>query len=66
MQMREHLEKNSFFSKYQSAYRKFFPTETALVKVTNNLLLNLDRAKSTLYLTKLPLTLSIMNYFFQF
>ena len=47
--MREHLEKNSLLSKYQSAYRKFFSTKTALAKVTNDLLLNLDRTKSTFY-----------------
>ena len=49
MQMREHLEKNSLFSKYQSAYRKF-STETALNKVTNDLLLNLDRTKSIFHI----------------
>ena len=50
MQIRENLENNSLFSKYQSPYRKFFPTETALVKVTNDLLLNLDRRKSLFYI----------------
>ena len=49
MQMREHLVKNRLFSKYQSPYRKFFPTETALVKVKNDLLLTLDSTKSTFY-----------------
>ena len=34
------------FSKYQSAYKKF-STETVLVKVMDDLLLNLDRTKST-------------------
>ena len=47
MQMREHLEKNSLFSKYQSAYRKLISTETAPFKVTKGLLLNLDWRKST-------------------
>ena len=48
--MSEPLEKNNLFSKYQSAYRKFFSTETPLVTVTNDLLLNLDRTKSTFYI----------------
>ena len=50
IQMHEHLEKNSLLSKYQSAYMKFFSTETALAKVTNDLLLNLDRTKSNFYI----------------
>ena len=54
--MREHLEKNSLLSKNQSAYRKFFSTETALAKFTNDLLLNLDRTKRTFYI---PLDLSV-------
>ena len=48
MQMRELLEKNSVYSKYQSAYRQFFSTDKA--KVTNDLLLNLDRTKSAFYI----------------
>ena len=50
MQIREHLENNGLFSKYQSAYMKIFPTETALAKVSNDLLFNLDRTKSTFYI----------------
>ena len=57
--MREHIEKNVLFSKYQRAYRKFFATDLARVKVTNDLLLNLDKTKSTV-------TLSIMKYLFRF
>ena len=33
--MREHLEKNNLYSKYQSAYMKFFYTEIAFVRVTD-------------------------------
>ena len=69
MQIREHLKYNILFSKYQSAYRKFFSTESALVKLTNDLRLNLDRTKALFILdliSQLPLTLSIMNYFFRF
>ena len=36
--------------KYLRAYRKFFSTETALVKVTNDLPLNLDQTESTFYI----------------
>ena len=50
MQVRELFERNSLFSKYQSAYKKFFSTETALIKVTNDFLPNLDRTKSTYYI----------------
>ena len=50
IQMRKHLEKNSLLSKYQSAKQEVFSTETALAKVTNDLLLSLDRTKSTFYI----------------
>ena len=50
MRIREHLEKYSPFSKYQSMYGNFFSAETALVKVTNDLLLNLDKRKGTFYI----------------
>ena len=47
MQMREHHEKNSLFSKYQNAYMNFFSTETALVKVSNEFLIFLDQTVIT-------------------
>ena len=68
MQICEHLEKYSLFSKNENAYGKFFSTETVLVKVTNDLLLNLDRTLSTFYIG-LDLSAAFdtlgMNYFFQ-
>ena len=47
MQLREHLEENSLFSKYQSYYRKLFLRKPALVKVKDDWLLNLDQTKGT-------------------
>ena len=61
MQMGLHIVKNSLFSKYQSAYRKLFSTETALVKVTNDLLLNLDKTKSTFFRLDLSAAFNTLN-----
>ena len=44
-QLTEHLLNNSLFEPHQSAYRKFHNTETALVKITNDLLLSADERK---------------------
>ena len=44
-QLTEHLLENSLFESHQSAYRKFHNTETALVKITNDLLLSADERK---------------------
>ena len=42
LQLNEHLNKNDLFEQHQSAYRKCHNTETALVKITNDLLLSAD------------------------
>ena len=41
-QLNEHLSKNNLFEQHQSAYRKCHNTETALVKISNDLLLSAD------------------------
>ena len=41
-QLNDHLNKNRLFEEHQSAYRKCHNTETALVKISNDLLLSAD------------------------
>ena len=47
--LRDHLEDNNILCKFRSAYRKFLSTETALLKVTNDILIDLELRKSRLY-----------------
>ena len=42
LQLQTHLESNDLFESYQSAYRKFHSTETALLHVLDNLLIGAD------------------------
>ena len=42
-QLRTHLEDNGLYPVMQSAYRQFHSTETALLKVANDLLLAIDK-----------------------
>src|SRR5580698_7819998 len=42
-----HLVSFPSLSPYQSAYRKFYSTETALLRITNDILLSCDRQKVT-------------------
>ena len=44
-QINEHLIKNNLLEKHQSAYRKCHNTETALIKIYNDLLLSADDKK---------------------
>ena len=41
--MEDHLVSNNLHDEYQSAYRKFYSTETALLKVQNDILQFLDQ-----------------------
>ena len=45
LQITNYLKTNSLFEKHQSAYRKHHNTETALIKITNDLLLSADNKK---------------------
>ena len=44
----DHLRKNNLHEKWQSAYKKFHSTETALLRVTNDILLDMDKNKCVL------------------
>lgn len=47
-QLQEHLSKNSFHEPFQSAYRPYHSTETALLRVQNDILVSMDEQKVTL------------------
>ena len=47
-QINEHMMSHSLYPIYQSAYRKHHSTETALLKVHNDILINMSRQQVTL------------------
>ena len=47
-QIQSHLAKNNLYPVFQSTYRKFHTTETALVKVHNGILTNMNKQHVTL------------------
>ena len=49
-QLVKHLESNSLFNDCQSAYRKFHSCETAITKITNDILLSLDNKQCSFLL----------------
>ena len=49
-QINFYLESNNLTSKYQSAFRCWHSTETALHKVFNDLRCNLDKLRSMMYI----------------
>ena len=53
--LNEHLETYNLFEKYQSAYKKFHGTETAILKVQNDILWKLDN-KHAVFLILLDLS----------
>ena len=54
-QLQHHINMNNLFPSLQSSYRKFHSTESALFKVKNDILLNMNRQHVTLLV---PLDLS--------
>ena len=50
LQLNEHLSTNNLFETYQSAYRRLHSTETALLKVQNDILIALDNKQAVVLL----------------
>ena len=48
IQTQSHMSQHGFYPVLQSAYRKYHSTETALLKVHNDILLNMDKQHVTL------------------
>ena len=62
-QISDYLNKNDIFSHIQSAYRPKHSTETVLLKITNDLLLALDRGEvSILTLLDLSVAFDTINH----
>ena len=47
IQLQEHLSSNNMLNSFQSAYKKFHSTETALLKMHNDILMNTDNGNLT-------------------
>ena len=50
LQLNHHLSTNNLFETYQSAYRRLHSTETALLKVQNDILIALDNKQAVVLL----------------
>ena len=50
LQLNDHLSTNNLFETYQSAYRRLHSTETALLKVQNDILIALDNKQAVVLL----------------
>ena len=53
-QTHEHLTNRNLYPKTESSYRKFHSTETALQRVKNDILLNMNKQHVTLLVTAGP------------
>ena len=49
-QLVHHLDSNNLFGDFQSAYRKFHSCETAITKITNDILMSLDKKQCSFLL----------------
>ena len=61
-QSRNYLIANSLYPSLQSAYRELHSTETALLRVQNDLLRAIDQKKEVVLTCRLPLTQSIIPF----
>jgi len=62
-QLQRHVTSNDAMPKFQSAYRQFHSTETALIKIFNDLLLAADQGQvSALYLLDLTSTFDTVDH----
>ena len=58
-----HIERNDLSNQYQSAYKTFHSTETALLKVENDFILNMDEGRVTaLTLLHLSAAVDILDH----
>ena len=58
-QLEHYLEQNQLHDKFQSAYRRYHSTESALLQVHNNIIVSLDINKATMLV---PLISSSIYY----
>ena len=61
-QITEHMNINGLLPSSQSAYRKYYSTETALLKVKNDLLLNMNNGHVTVLVLDLDFVMSLRYY----
>ena len=47
MRLVEHMRQNTIMEKFQSAYKAYHSTETALLRVYNDVMFNIDRGNGT-------------------
>ena len=60
--LRSHISSNCLSNVSQSAYKEFHSTETALLKVHNDVTLNIDKGKVTLTLLDLSAAFDTIDH----